>query len=64
MCMDLLIIERKFFLKEFQGLSYYCDKPWYIGGDFNMIRWSSERSSGGRITKSMRKLMVSLMSLI
>lgn len=28
---------------------------WCIGGDFNVIRWFLERSSGGRISKAIKK---------
>jgi len=30
------------------------DIPWYLGGDFNVIRFPLERSIGGRLTWAMR----------
>ncbi|KAL6321189.1 hypothetical protein AAG906_015533 [Vitis piasezkii] len=35
-----------------RGLWYV---PWYIGGDFNVIRFPSERSREGRLSSSMRR---------
>ena len=37
-----------------QGLCWW-DLPWCIGGDFNVIRFPSERSGGRRINSAMRE---------
>ena len=30
-----------------------CDIPWCLGGDFSVVRFPSERSTGGRLTSAM-----------
>lgn len=48
------IREREEFWEELAGLYGLCRPRWCVGGDFNVVRFSSEKSSGGRMTTSMR----------
>jgi exonuclease III len=46
--------EREEFWEELAGLYGLCGPRWCVGGDFNVVRFPSEKSSGGRMTRSMR----------
>ncbi|XP_022154822.1 uncharacterized protein LOC111021983 [Momordica charantia] len=46
---------RKRLWSELRDISGFSEKFWCLGGDFNVSRWPSDKSSGGRITRSMRK---------
>lgn len=46
---------RKRLWSEFRDIAGFSEKFWCLGGDFTVTRWSSDRSSGARITRSMRK---------
>ncbi|KAK9943830.1 hypothetical protein M0R45_009426 [Rubus argutus] len=42
------------FWEELAGLYGLCGPRWCVGGDFNVVRFPSEKSNGGRMTRSMR----------
>ena len=42
------------FLEELAGLYGVCNPNWCVGGDFNVIRFSYEKSNGGRETNSIK----------
>ncbi|KAL6331982.1 hypothetical protein AAG906_020335 [Vitis piasezkii] len=46
---------RKEFLSELGAIKGLWNEPWCVVGDFNMIRFPSERSRGGRLSPSMRR---------
>ncbi|BFG19399.1 hypothetical protein CerSpe_056730 [Prunus speciosa] len=46
--------ERNRFWEELADLYGYCGDMWCLGGDFNVVRFSVEKSNEGRVTKSMR----------
>ncbi|BFG20710.1 hypothetical protein CerSpe_069840 [Prunus speciosa] len=46
--------ERPLLWEELADLYGLCDPNWCIGGDFNITRFPSEKSNGGRFTRSMR----------
>ncbi|KAK9939072.1 hypothetical protein M0R45_015781 [Rubus argutus] len=46
--------EREDFWQELAGLYGLCEPRWCVGGDFNVVRFPSEKSNGGRMTRSMR----------
>lgn len=46
--------ERKDFWEEMAGLYGLCGQNWCIGGDFNTVRYPSEKLNGSRATKSMK----------
>lgn len=45
---------REEFWEELKGLKRTWPSPWVVGGDFDVIRFVDEKSSGGRINRSMR----------
>lgn len=47
--------DRVKFWEELAGLYWLCGSRWCIGGDFNVVRFPSEKSSGGIITHSMQR---------
>lgn len=47
--------ERSYFWEELAGLYGLCGSRWCLGGDFNVVRFLSEKSNGGRVTKSMKE---------
>ena len=48
-------IDRRRLWDELAGLLSWWDLPWCIGGDFNVIRFPSERSGGRHISAAMRE---------
>jgi hypothetical protein len=48
-------LDRRYLWDELTGLMSLWDLPWCIGGDFNVIRFPSERSGGRRISAAMRE---------
>lgn len=46
--------DRRRFWEELAGLFGLCGHKWCIGGDFNVVRFVSEKSNGGRMTSSMK----------
>ena len=42
------------FWDELAGLYGVCSPNWCVGGDFNVIRFPSEKSNGGRETNSIK----------
>ena len=46
--------DRRRLWDELVGLKSWWDLPWYIGGDFNIIRFPSERFGGRHISAAMR----------
>jgi exonuclease III len=49
--------DRHCFWDEWAGLMSCWDLPWCIGGDFNVVRFPSERSGGRRISVAMREFL-------
>lgn len=47
-------LEKKSFWTVLLDLACYVGNCWCIGGDFNAIRWTTERSSCVRISKAMK----------
>lgn len=54
--------ERKHFWQELYALAGLCHDVWCLVGDFNVVRWLSERQNGTHITKNMRKFNQFVMS--
>ncbi|CAL9013315.1 unnamed protein product, partial [Prunus brigantina] len=50
--------DRRSFWEELADLSGLCGDNWCLGGDFNVVRFISEKSNGGRETASMRDFNV------
>ncbi|RVW40789.1 hypothetical protein CK203_080684 [Vitis vinifera] len=48
-------VEKEEFLSELGAIKGLWNEPWCVAGDFNMIRFPSERSRGGRLSPSMRR---------
>ena len=46
-------VEREDFLSELGAIRGLWNEPWCVVGDFNMIRFPSERSRGGRLSLTM-----------
>lgn len=46
--------DRRSFWEELADLYGLCGDNWCLGGDFNVVRFNSEKSNGGRETVSMR----------
>ena len=49
-------VEREDFLSELGAIRGLWNESWCVAGDFNMIRFPSERSRGGRMSPTMRSL--------
>ncbi|RVW39511.1 hypothetical protein CK203_085969 [Vitis vinifera] len=49
-------VEREDFLSELGAIRGLWNESWCVAGDFNMIRFPSERSRGGRMSSTMRML--------
>ena len=49
-------VEREDFLSELGAIRGLWNELWCVAGDFNMIRFPSERSRGGRMSPTMRSL--------
>ena len=48
-------VEREDFLSELGAIRGLWNELWCVAGDFNMIRFPSERSKGGRMSPTMRR---------
>ena len=48
-------VEREEFLSELGAIRGLWNEPWYVAGDFNVIRFPSERIRGGRLSPTMRR---------
>ena len=42
-------------MSELGAIKGLWNEPWCVAEDFNMIRFPSERSRGGRLTQAMRR---------
>ncbi|RVW24396.1 putative ribonuclease H protein [Vitis vinifera] len=49
------ISDREEFWEEHGSVKGLWSDPWCVGGDFNLVRFSEERSRGGGLTASMRR---------
>lgn len=45
---------RDVFWQELEDLAGLSSDFWCLVGDFNVVRWTSEKSKGGRVTRNMR----------
>ena len=54
------------FWEELSGVCSWWDVPWCVGGDFNVVRFPSERSGSTSFTSAMHRLLafISELSLI
>nr|XP_023925825.1 uncharacterized protein LOC112037243 [Quercus suber] len=50
-----LVRERRLLWEELFGLSSWWNVPWCVGGDFNVVRFSSERAGSTVYTAAMRE---------
>ncbi|RVX10866.1 hypothetical protein CK203_018210 [Vitis vinifera] len=48
-------VEKEEFLSELGAIKGLWNEPWCVAGDFNMIRFPTERSQGGRLSPSMQR---------
>ena len=48
-------VEREIFFSEMRAIRGLWNEPWCVAGDFNMIRFPSEHSRGGRPSPTMRR---------
>ena len=49
-----LKLDREDFLSELGAIRGLWSEPWCVAGDFNMIRFPSERSRRGHLSSAMR----------
>ncbi|RVW28984.1 DNA-repair protein XRCC1 [Vitis vinifera] len=54
-CGTIVSKYRELFWEELGAIRGLWSDPWCIGGDFNVVRFPSERSREGRLTSSMRR---------
>ena len=54
-CLLVCRREREDFWEELGAIRGLWSNPWCVGGDFNMIRFTGERSSGGGLSSTMRR---------
>ncbi|XP_030970526.1 uncharacterized protein LOC115990899 [Quercus lobata] len=47
--------DRRFLWEELSGLSSWWNVPWCVGGDFNVVRFPSERAGATAFTAAMRE---------
>ena len=47
--------DRRLLWEELVGLNSWWNVPWCVGGDFNVLRFSSERSGSTSFTAAMRE---------
>ncbi|RVW92113.1 hypothetical protein CK203_037043 [Vitis vinifera] len=52
-----LKLDREDFLSELGAIRGLWSDPWCVAGDFNMIRFPSKRSIGGRLSSTMRRFL-------
>lgn len=45
--------DRNFFWDELAGLQVICGEKWVLGGDFNVVRFTHERSHPPRSTRTL-----------
>ena len=50
-----LKLAREDFLSELGAIRGLWSEPWCVAGDFNMIKFPSEHSRGGRLSSAMRR---------
>ena len=48
-------LDREDFFSKLEAIRGLWDEPWCATGDFNMIRFPSERSRGGCLSSTMRR---------